>query len=92
MIKFRGEEKGNPLIGIGLSRKNCERLLAGDPIKFNLREVGLEHNIEVIVFGGETEQSMAAMLQADGLIDPEHTHVVRSPEHVSGQKRINKSN
>jgi hypothetical protein len=92
MIKFRGEDNGKPLVGIGLSRKNCERLLAGDPIKFNLREVGLPLDIEVLVFAGETEQSMYEQFKARGLVDPENTHILKAPEHVSSQKRVNKSN
>lgn len=43
MIKFSGLTKGSDgrLIGIALSRRNCERLLEGDPIAFDLEELGL---------------------------------------------------
>ena len=43
MIKFSGltqDGKGR-LIGIALSRRNCERLLEGDPIAFDLSELGM---------------------------------------------------
>lgn len=43
MVKFGGlvnDGKGR-LIGIALSRKNCERLLDGEPITFDLNELGM---------------------------------------------------
>ena len=43
MIKFGGltqDGKGR-LLGIALSRKNCEKLLRGQPIAFELQEIGL---------------------------------------------------
>ena len=32
MIKFFAEREGRPMIGLGLSRANCKKLLQGKPI------------------------------------------------------------
>lgn len=62
MIKFHGEsEGGRHLLGIGLSRKNCEKLLAGQPIHFSIDEMegsGLPWKGDVLIIAGETEQAM----------------------------------
>lgn len=42
---------------LGLSDENMQRLKKGEPIKFNLNELGLPEN-DVIIFNGRTEQSM----------------------------------
>lgn len=43
MVKFSGTTRDGlgRLIGIALSRKNCEKLLEGQPIAFDLSELGL---------------------------------------------------
>jgi hypothetical protein len=53
MIKAK---KGNLLI-LGLSDENMERLKKGEPIKFNLNELGAGDQ-DVLIFNGRTEQSM----------------------------------
>lgn len=42
---------------LGLSRKNIALLQEGRPIKFNLKDMGLEDRTVLIVFG-ETEESL----------------------------------
>jgi len=57
MIKARS---GNTII-LGLSDENMKRLSrngANQPIKFNLKDLDLEDDIDVVIFNGETEESM----------------------------------
>lgn len=58
MIKAK---KGNMII-LGLSDENIERLKSGQPIKFNLKELGLS-DMEVLIFNGKTEQVMYEMIK-----------------------------
>lgn len=53
MIKAK---QGNTLI-LGLSDENLKRLKNGEPIKFNMKEVGFD-NIDVVIFNGKDEQKM----------------------------------
>jgi hypothetical protein len=58
MIKAK---KGS-LILLGLSDTNIERLKKGQPIKFNLQELGLG-DYDVLIFYGKDEQSMQQELK-----------------------------
>ncbi len=55
MIKAAGSLEGRPLLVLGLSRRNCELLLEGRPIKVDLEEVGRPEQGVVLIVGGETE-------------------------------------
>lgn len=60
---------GKRLVLLGLSRFNCEQLLAGRPIKIELQ--GLDSSLpqmELAIMGGETEETMHAELARHGLI------------------------
>jgi hypothetical protein len=71
MIKFAGTTpRKTPVIGLGLSRANCERLLAGQPIRIRTDEIVPELDAEIIIFAGETEAAMAAEFKRHGLIGP----------------------
>ena len=81
MIKFgglTGDDNRGRLIGIGLSKENCRRLLAGEPITFELAEIGFDvvdvpggtgsktgppMKARVLIVGGETEASILAELE-----------------------------
>ena len=77
MIKFHGvASDGGELIGIGLSRENCTRLLAGKPIHIKLSDMaqtGLQLRGEILIIGGETEQSITDELHSMGAL--EHARV-----------------
>lgn len=61
MIKFSAQHPNGRLIfGLGLSRANCERLLAGKPIVVDLEQLGGKG--EVFIMAGETELTMADQL------------------------------
>jgi hypothetical protein len=47
---------------LGLSDENLKRLKNGEPIKFNLNELGLD-NMNVVIFNGKDEQEMYKMFK-----------------------------
>lgn len=57
---IKASKKPNLMI-LGLSHENLKRLKGGEPIKFNMSELGLG-NIDVFIFSGETESSMGEMM------------------------------
>lgn len=64
MIKASGEREGQPLLILGLSRVNTERLLEGMPIMIDAAEMaamGLPAT-HVLVVAGETEADIAGQL------------------------------
>lgn len=68
MIKAAGRTgDGKPLVILGLSGENMTRLMAGEPIRLDLADLGLRSTVVVIV-GGRTENDIAADLAAHGLI------------------------
>ena len=73
MIKFSATntETGQPVLGIGLSRANCEKLLAGQPILFNTSGMAGLPALEVFILGGETEEAMALEMYHMGAVTKE---------------------
>lgn len=64
MIKFTiTKQGGGKLYGLGLSRKNCEKLLEGLPIKVSLFEMGGDTGDEVLLMAGETEAAIRKELE-----------------------------
>jgi hypothetical protein len=65
MIKFTGITKdGGRLIGLGLSRANCERLLFHRPIKIDLRsDLNIPWKGEILLLAGETEATLTHELR-----------------------------
>lgn len=66
MIKARGEKDGRPVLLLGLSRANVERLQADQPIVISadeLEAMGLPA-VQVVILAGETEATIAAQLGA----------------------------
>lgn len=68
--------KGNMII-LGLSDENVKRLTNDQPIKFNLKELGLS-DMDVFIFHGKTEQVMQKMMKDAGLIHPTKTIIKES--------------
>ena len=81
MIKFTGESDDNVrLIGLGLSRENCEKLVAGKPIEIDLRkDLNIPWRGRIVIIGGETEESMARdltpWLTAETQMHPDERYV-----------------
>jgi hypothetical protein len=67
MIKAAGRDGDKPLVLIGLSSESMTRLMADEPIRFNLAELGFSP-MTVIIVGGQTENAITAQLQASGLL------------------------
>lgn len=62
MIKFSANTPDRrKLIGLGLSHENLKRLKDNQPIRFKGESVGLD-GVDVLIFAGKTEESMAAKL------------------------------
>jgi len=68
MIRFLAS---GPTIGLGLSRENINRLVAGQPVRVTFKSVGFQEEGQVVVFFGETEQEMAKQLIDGGMITPD---------------------
>lgn len=77
MIKALGKSGDRPMLLFGLSRKNCELLLEGKPIKIDLQQM-LEEAIKrhdlndavVILMAGETEESITEELSKHTKLPP----------------------
>lgn len=83
MIKARASHAdGTEIILLGLSRVNCERMLAGQPIHIDKSYFGKE----ILIIAGETEEAMEADLKKNGLQmpDAENRHVDPKSEHLDG--------
>ena len=66
MIKWGGRTEHGGLIGIGLSRENCKRLLEGKPIVYRLdadHQPDDDGELTVFIVGGETEDAMVKDLE-----------------------------
>lgn len=71
MIKATGVgPNGEPVVLLGLSGENVTRLIAGEPIRLDLAELGLPPTMVVICYG-RTEDALVAELRRHGLIDAE---------------------
>lgn len=53
---------GAPVILLDLSGENCARLMADEPIKVNLAELGLPA-LQIALVGGRTEAHITAQLE-----------------------------
>jgi hypothetical protein len=70
MLKFsaHNRESDRPVLGIGLSRNNCDRLLAGQPIQFTTANMPGMPPMEVFIMAGETEYEMTHKLLTAGVL------------------------
>lgn len=72
MVKFQATSPdGRTILGLGLSHANLDLLRAGKPIHFNAEQMGLAalQLNEILIFAGDTEESMRADLEKHGAID-----------------------
>jgi hypothetical protein len=68
MIKAVGRTGlGRPLLILGLSGENVTRLMADEPISFDLAELGLPP-MRVVIVGGRTEDAITEQLAEHGLL------------------------
>lgn len=66
MIKFRCD-RNKPLVGIGLTRLNLEKLMAGNAIYVHRKD--LKINFDILIFFGKTEQEIIDNLKGLGMVD-----------------------
>jgi hypothetical protein len=66
MLKARSGDR----FVFGLSAKNIEKLMDGQPIEINLKDLGCS-NGTIFIFYGETEAKMKAALEEAGVELPE---------------------
>lgn len=63
MIKAVAATSDGTVVILGLSRENCKRLVAGQPISVKLAELDPRlPELTILLMGGETEETMAAEL------------------------------
>lgn len=68
MIKAVGRDgAGKPMLVLGLSGENVTRLMADEPIWFDLADLGLP-SMTVVIVGGRTEGAIVRQLSDVGLI------------------------
>lgn len=83
MLKLVGEGPNGPVLILGLSDGNIERLKAGQPIRFTLAGLGVPWEGSIGIFHGKTEADMAKMMRDHGLIGPE-TRIHEDPSPGDG--------
>ncbi len=68
MIKFGGPatESNRPLLAIGLTRENCQRMLAGEALFFDTTSFPNMPAIDVFIIAGETEEAIAFKMLKQG--------------------------
>lgn len=61
MLKFAGVnvQTGRPVLGIGLTRENCNQMLAGRSIRFDTSSLQGLPDIHVFILAGDSDEAMA---------------------------------
>ena len=78
--RLTSKDSNDMVLLLGLSKINVARLLAGQPIRIR-REThgeGIPEHWEIVILTGETEDEIAKMFEAAGIIGPD-TKLVRDP-------------
>ena len=60
MIRASGTANGRPLMVLGLSDENMQRIRNGQPIEFDAAELGID--CRVLIVGGKTEDGIRGQL------------------------------
>lgn len=73
MIKFAAEstDTKRPVIGIGLTRQNCEQILNGDTIQFSTTHLPGIPLMDVFIMAGEDEIEMTRAMISTGFLHPQ---------------------
>jgi predicted kinase len=79
MLRAGIDSKTHPLVLMGLSEGNIERLKDGHPIRAEFTSFGVSLPGAIAVIYGKTEQDIAAQLKADGLMAPDTKPLVDDP-------------
>jgi len=85
MIKFITDspQQKHKMITLGLSHKNLKKLKQGLPIVIDMEKMGYTRISKIMIFSGETEQTMKNDI--DKVFDMKHTkiHGTDGQEHES---------
>jgi hypothetical protein len=83
MIKALGSQNGRPVLLLGLSFMNLDLLREDKPIVIHKEDFGPHESVpfDIVIFAGETEQSMADALK------PSFTDDVKVTGSVERQRR-----
>lgn len=79
MIAAHAQTEDGLVIFLGLSRENINRLVAGQPILVHAENVGLGGKgvKNIAIAFGETEAEIEGEMIDAGVIDPQHTTILR---------------
>lgn len=70
MIRFSATgNDGRPILGLGLSQRNWDKLMKGDPIVVETKECGLPMDMVIIIIGGENEAAILSAMVKDHNIE-----------------------
>lgn len=73
---IKAYSKNANILFIGLTDENVERLTKDQPIRFNLKQLGLnDANGDIVIFHGKTEIELKKMMFQAGLIDVNKTEI-----------------
>lgn len=83
MLKFTATKgDGGKIVGLGLTRANIERMMAGQPVLVHARDLNLPYDLDITLIFGEDEAAIEKMLRDGGMIGPntkKHTEPRRKP-------------
>jgi hypothetical protein len=67
MIKaLAHDEAGKPVVFLGITDRNVEKLTQGMPIHVDLRELGGEVEVRILIFHGKDEEALEKLMLKDG--------------------------
>ena len=68
MIKFTlPKQNGSTILGFGITEANVERLKQGQPIAFDLSELGIE-GYEVLIMYGKDQKDIGSQLKEANMV------------------------
>lgn len=71
MIKFRATGEKGQMVGFGLVPGSLDLLREGKPIHVKLSDMGIDTDIEVLIFFGESEKEIYRRMKAMGAVTDE---------------------
>lgn len=68
MIKWKSNKSGKTLIGLGLEAGNIEKLMNGQPIYINGKDIG--EAADILIHYGATKESIIEEMKKAGVVLP----------------------
>lgn len=84
MLKFVGDGEEGPVVGLGLSRINTEKIQEGKPILVNLKDLGFDKEEQkppkqILIFFCETEKEGMRKMRQMGLVNDDTEQNIPMP-------------